>query len=90
LQNQTQNRLKSNVVVSVTEGGGYCVGLTLQYETGGSNGQHLQNLIGDSPHTLTLLGQPNGNENWTTGSHVLEVFDGSGSLLASTTLTVTS
>ncbi len=68
--------------------GGYCVGLTLQYDTGAPNGQYVLNLGDAPPYDQTLYGHPHGSELWSVGVHVLEVRDGFNNLLATTTLTV--
>jgi prepilin-type N-terminal cleavage/methylation domain-containing protein len=89
LQNSNPGKLKDDVVVTITLGGGYCVGLTLQYDTGAPNGYYIQNFGDAPPFAVTLRGHPQGNELWSAGDHVLEVRDGTDVLLASETLTVT-
>jgi hypothetical protein len=82
-------KLKRNVRVTISIASGYCVGLTLQYETGAPNGQYIQNFGNSAPYAVTLLGQPNGTELWASGPHNLVVKDGTGAVLATRTLTVT-
>ena len=89
LKNKTSGKLNNDVQVVATVTGGYCVGLTLQYDTGAPNGQYVQSLGDVAPYDVTLLGHPHGTELWAVGSHVLEVRDGGNNLLAQTTLTVT-
>jgi hypothetical protein len=86
--NSSPSKLEDDVEVLVTVSGGYCVGLTLQYDTGAPNSQFVQNLGNAAPYDVTLFGHPHGTELWTTGSHTLEVRDGFDNLLATTTLTV--
>lgn len=83
------SKLRDDVTVGITLGGGYCVGLTLQYVTGAPNGQYIQNFGSSAPYTVTLEGHPKGTELWSVGPHVLEVRDGGDKLLAQRTLTVT-
>ena len=82
------SKLKNDVTVTATVTGGYCIGLTLQYDTGGPNGQYIQNLGSSAPYQVVLKGHPQGTELWTVGPHVLEVRDSFDNLLAQTTLTV--
>lgn len=82
-------KLKRNVRVSISIGSGYCVGLTLQYETGAPNGQYIQNFGTSPPYVVTLVGQPQGTELWAVGRHDLVVRDGNGTTLATRTLMVT-
>lgn len=86
--NSSPSKLKDDVDVLVTVSGGYCVGLTLQYDTGAPSSQYVQNLGDVAPYDVTLLGHPHGTELWVTGTHTLEVRDGFDNLLATTTLTV--
>jgi len=83
-------KLKKNVSVSITVSSGYCVGLTLQYDTGAPNGQFIQNFGNAAPYDVTLYGHPQGTELWATGPHQLTVRDGTGAVLASRILTVTN
>lgn len=89
LQNKNSGKLSRDVYVLATVTGGYCVGLTLQYETGAPNGQYVQSLGNAAPYDVQLLGHPHGTELWAAGTHVLEVRDGFDNLLAQTTLVVT-
>ncbi len=82
-------KLRRNVRVSISVASGYCVGLTLQYETGAPNGQYIQNFGTQAPYTVTLLGQPHGTELWSSGPHELVVRDGTGATLATRILTIT-
>jgi prepilin-type N-terminal cleavage/methylation domain-containing protein len=88
LKSNPPSKLREDVTVTVTVTGGYCVGLTLQYDTGGPNGQYVQNLGPIAPYQVVLKGHPQGTELWTVGPHVLEVRDGYDNLLGQTTLTV--
>ena len=90
LQNKNSGKLGQDVSVVATVTGGYCVGLTLQYDTGAPNGQYVQSLGDAAPYDVTLRGHPHGTELWAAGSHVLEVRDGGDNLLAQTTLQVTN
>jgi hypothetical protein len=84
------SKLKKDVTVTANVVSGYCVGLTLQYDTGAPNGQYVQNLGTSAPYQVILKGHPQGTELWVAGPHVLEVRDGADNLLAQTTLTVQS
>jgi prepilin-type N-terminal cleavage/methylation domain-containing protein len=84
------SKLKEDVEVEITLGGGYCVGLTLQYDTGAPNGQYVQNFGNTPPYVVILKGHPQGTELWSAGTHALEVRDGTGNLLTTATLTVTT
>lgn len=86
--NSSPSKLADDVDVLVNVTGGYCVGLTLQYDTGAPNSQYVQNLGNAAPYDITLYGHPHGTELWATGTHTLEVRDGFDNLLATTTLTV--
>ncbi|MGH9133461.1 MAG: prepilin-type N-terminal cleavage/methylation domain-containing protein [Ilumatobacteraceae bacterium] len=90
LQNSNPGKLKEDVDVTITLDGGYCVGLTLQYDTGAPNGDYIQNFGDVPPYEVVLRGHPQGSELWAAGAHDLAVRDGSNALLASTTLTVTT
>ena len=90
LQANGTAKLKKDVKVTITVGSGYCVGLTLQYITGGPNGQYIQNFGNSAPYTVTLVGHPSGTEVWTAGNHVLEVRNGANILLKQATLIVTN
>jgi prepilin-type N-terminal cleavage/methylation domain-containing protein len=89
LQNKNVGKLKTDVRVVATITGGYCIGLTLQYDTGAPNGQYVQNFGDAAPYDVVLLGHPHGTELWATGTKTLSVRDGAGNLLAQTTLVVT-
>jgi hypothetical protein len=82
-------KLKDDVVVTVEVQSGYCVGLTLQYDTGGPNGQYIQNLGDAAPYQISFLSHPQGTELWSTGTKVLYVYDGTDTLLAATLLEIT-
>lgn len=82
-------KLKHNVKITITLGSGYCVGLTLQYETGAPNGQYIQNFGDKAPYSVTLVGNPSGTELWAPGVHPLVVVDGTGRTVATQNLTVT-
>ena len=86
--NSSPSKLGDDVDVLVTVSSGYCVGLTLQYDTGAPNSQYVQNLGNAAPYDITLYGHPHGTELWALGTHTLEVRDGFDNLLATTTLTV--
>lgn len=90
LQNKNVGKLKTDVSVVATVSGGYCIGLTLQYDTGAPNGQHVQNLGDAAPYDVTLLGQPHGTELWSTGTKLLEIRDGANNLVAQANLVVTN
>jgi hypothetical protein len=83
-------KLEYDVIVTITSASGYCVGLTLQYETDGSNEEYVQNLGESAPYTVTLEGHPKGTELWGLGAHELSVYDGANNLLGSRTLTTTT
>ena len=83
-------KLGTDVIVTITIASGYCVGLTLQYETDGSNGEYVQNFGESAPYTVTLEGHPKGTELWGLGAHELSVYDGAANLLGSRTLTTTT
>ncbi len=83
-------KLAKDVVVTITIASGYCVGLTLQYETDGSNEEYVQNFGQSAPYTVTLEGHPKGTELWGLGTHELSVYDGAANLLGSRTLTTTT
>lgn len=82
-------KLKKDVVVTAVVQSGYCVGLTLQYDTGAPNGQYVQNLGDAAPYQVRLLAHPQGTELWSTGTKVLNVYDGTNTLLAAALLEVT-
>lgn len=82
-------KLKRNVRVTISIASGYCVGLTLHYETGAPNGQYVQNFGNMPPYAVTLLGHPMGTELWAVGPRELVVRDGTGAVLGSRVLTVT-
>ena len=88
LKSTDPSKIKQDVDVLAVVSGGYCVGLTLQYDTGAPNGQYVLNLGDAPPYDQTLYGHPHGSELWSVGVHVLEVRDGFNNLLATTTLTV--
>lgn len=67
-------KLKTDVVVTVVVESGYCVGLTLEYETNGPNAEHSQNLGDAAPYQVRLLSHPQGTELWTTGNKSLNVY----------------
>ena len=83
-------KLQSDVIVEITITSGYCVGLTLQYETDGSNEEYVQNFGESAPYTVTLEGHPKGTELWGLGAHELSVYDGARNMLGSRTLTTTT
>jgi hypothetical protein len=89
LQNKNIAKLKTDVTVTISGLSGYCVGLTLQYDTGAPNNQWVQSFSTTSPYTVTLKGQPQGTELWATGSHLLYVVDGNKQTLKQSTLVVT-
>src|SRR5690606_14644435 len=62
LQNKNSGKLSEDVYVLATVTGGYCVGLTLQYDSGAPNGQYVQSLGGTAPYDVLLLGHPHGTE----------------------------
>jgi prepilin-type N-terminal cleavage/methylation domain-containing protein len=88
LKSSSPSKLKKDVTVTATVVSGYCVGLTLQYDTGAPNGQYIQNLGNSPPYQVVLQGHPQGTELWAAGSHVLVVKDGFDNALASTSLVV--
>ncbi len=90
LSSNGTGKLKKNVSVGITVSSGYCVGLTLQYDTGAPNGQYIQNFGNAAPYGVTLYGHPQGTELWAAGPHQLTVRDGTGAALASKILTVTN
>ena len=83
-------KLENDVIVTITIASGYCVGLTLQYETDGSNQEYVQNFGESAPYTVTLEGHPKGTELWGLGADELSVYDGAANLLGSRTLTTTT
>ena len=83
-------KLENDVIVTITIAGGYCVGLTLQYESDGSNEEYIKNFGESAPYTVTLEGHPRGTELWGLGAHELSVYDGARNLLGSRTLTTTT
>jgi hypothetical protein len=87
---QNKNIAKLNKDVTVTIGGlsGYCVGITLQYDTGAPNNQWVRSFPTSAPYTITLEGQPHGTELWSTGTKVLYVKNGSNVVLQQATLVV--
>ena len=89
LSSNGSGKLKKDVKVTAIVQSGYCVGLTLQYDTGAPNGQYVQNLGDAAPYQVTLLGHPHGTELWSTGTKVLRVYDGTDTLLAAGLLEVT-
>jgi hypothetical protein len=89
LKTVAPSRLSKDVIVAVSVASGYCVGLTLQYDSGGPNGQYIRNLGDAAPYTVTLE-KPPGTELWSLGPHVLSVRDGANNLLGTTTLTTTT
>jgi hypothetical protein len=80
--------LSNDVVVTITYTGP-CLGLTLNYDTGASNGLLIQNFSLSAPYRVTLVGHPKGTEMWTAGPKTLSVKDATGTVLASRVLTVT-
>ena len=89
LQNKTMEKLKNDVTVTISGLSGYCVGLTLQYDTGAPNNQWVRNFGSAAPYTINLEGHPQGTELWVTGTHVLYVKDGYNRLLKQANLVVT-
>jgi hypothetical protein len=89
LQNNNIAKLKTDVIVTISGISGYCVGLTLQYDTGAPNNQWVRNFPTTSPYTIKLEGQPAGTELWATGTHVLYVKNGSNVVLKQANLVVT-
>jgi hypothetical protein len=89
LQNKNVAKLKNDVTVTISGLSGYCVGLTLQYDTGAPNNQWVQSFTTSTPYTVTLKGHPSGTELWATGAHVLYVVDGTKQILKQATLMVT-
>lgn len=90
LQNSGTAKLKKDVTVTIDGLAGYCVGLTLQYDTGAPNNQWVRNFPIAPPYTIVLEGHPQGTELWVPGAHVLEVRDGYNNLLNQATLVVTN
>ena len=90
LQNKNTAKLKNDVTVTISGISGYCVGLTLQYDTGAPNNQWVRNFPTSAPYTVTLEGQPHGTELWSTGTKVLYVKDGSNTVLKQANLVVTN
>ena len=89
LQNKNIAKLKNDVLVTISGLSGYCVGLTLQYDTGAPNNQWVRNFGTSAPYTITLKGHPQGTELWATGTHVLYVKDGNNGVLKQANLVVT-
>lgn len=81
--------LDKAVTVTITIVSGYCVGLSLRYDTGAPNSQYVRP-FGDSGTTRSVV-LPNhpSPELWAVGPHTLEVRDGTSTTIASTNLTVT-
>jgi len=89
LQNKNIAKLKNDVAVTISGLSGYCIGLTMQYDTGAPNNQWVRNFGTTAPYTIKLEGQPQGTELWATGTHVLYVKDGYDRLLTQANLVVT-
>ena len=89
LKTTSPAKLKSDVTVTISGLSGYCVGLTLQYDTGAPNNQWVRNFGTSAPYTITLEGHPKGTELWVAGTHVLYVKDGYDRLLKQANLVVT-
>jgi hypothetical protein len=90
LKSSSPSKLKKDVVVTISGLSGYCVGLTLQYDTGAPNNQWVRNFGTSAPYTITLEGHPHGTELWVTGTHVLYVKDGNDITLKQANLVVTN
>jgi hypothetical protein len=90
LQNNTIAKLKNDVIVTIGGLSGYCVGITLQYDTGAPNNQWVRSFPTSAPYTITLEGQPHGTELWSTGTKVLYVKNGSNVVLNQANLVVTN
>jgi hypothetical protein len=84
------SNLKKDVTVAITVASGYCVGLSLQYDSGGPNALFIQGFGTAAPYIVTLDGHPHGTELWSLGVHVLSVRDGANNLLGTSTLTTTT
>jgi hypothetical protein len=84
------SKLKSDVTIEITVASGYCVGLWLEYDSGGPNALYIQNFGTSAPYIVTLDGHPHGTELWSLGAHVLTVRDGANNLLGTSTLTTTT
>jgi Tfp pilus assembly protein PilV len=87
LKGNDPSALDADVTVEITIDSGYCVGLTLQYDTQGPGSQYVQNFGSTALFIITLRGT--GAEKWSLGSHVLEARDGANNLLGTSTLTTT-
>jgi hypothetical protein len=87
LKGNDPSALDADVTVEIAIASGYCVGLTLQYDSGGSGSQYVQNFGETGPFIVTL--ESTGAEKWSLGSHVLEARDGANNLLWTSTLTTT-
>jgi hypothetical protein len=88
LQNKNIAKLNKDVTVTIDGLSGYCVGITLQYDTGAPNNQWVRSFPTSAPYTITLEGQPHGTELWSTGTKVLYVKNGSNVVLKQATLVV--
>jgi hypothetical protein len=87
LKGNDPSALDADVTVEITIASGYCVGLTLQYDSRGPGSQYVQNFGATAPFIITL--DSTGSEKWSLGSHVLEARDGANNLLWTSTLTTT-
>ena len=70
LQNKNIGKLKNDVVVTISGLSGYCVGLTLQYDTGAPNNQWVRNFGPRRRTRSRSRATRSGTELWTTGTHV--------------------
>jgi hypothetical protein len=75
--------------VTITIVSGYCVGLSLRYDTGAPNSQYVRTFgTSGTVRSVTLPKHPS-PELWTVGTHALDVQDGTASVTASADLEVT-
>lgn len=89
LKKNNPDAISKDVEVSITILSGYCVGLSLNYDTGAPNGQYVRN-FGSSGTTrsVTLQGHPS-PELWSAGTKALSVKDGSSLVIGTVNLQVT-
>jgi prepilin-type N-terminal cleavage/methylation domain-containing protein len=81
--------LSAEVTVTITIVSGYCVGLSLRYDTGAPNSQYVRTFgTSGTVRSVTLPKHPS-PELWTVGTHALDVQDGTASVIASADLEVT-
>jgi prepilin-type N-terminal cleavage/methylation domain-containing protein len=81
--------LTHDITVTINIVSGYCVGLSLRYDTGAPNSQYVR-IFGDAGTTrsVTLPNHPS-PELWSVGTHALDVWDGTPRIIATTNLVVT-